>query len=144
MSDTPDLTTAQVAMVLKHLLNDLRHEMGVIGLDYVVMAHLLETVTRTMMRVTPVALEPDPSVVAPGLPKLSISEEDLREFVRGEEEANALDTALAEAVLGDGVLRAPSYTCPICGRVSYHPEDAANRYCGACHQWEKLEAEDAH
>jgi hypothetical protein len=26
-----------------------------------------------------------------------------------------------------------SFTCPICGRVSYHPSDEKYRYCGACH-----------
>jgi hypothetical protein len=27
----------------------------------------------------------------------------------------------------------PSFTCPDCGRTSYHPQDVAHRYCGACH-----------
>lgn len=27
----------------------------------------------------------------------------------------------------------PSFTCPRCGRTSYHPEDVANCYCGFCH-----------
>ncbi len=27
---------------------------------------------------------------------------------------------------------APSITCPRCQRVSYHPEDIAQRFCGAC------------
>ena len=31
----------------------------------------------------------------------------------------------------------PSYRCPRCGRVSYHPQDLANRYCGFCHQFEE-------
>jgi ribosomal protein L37E len=26
----------------------------------------------------------------------------------------------------------PGWQCPLCGRVSYHPEDAANRYCSCC------------
>lgn len=26
-----------------------------------------------------------------------------------------------------------SFTCPDCGRTSYHPEDEANSYCGHCH-----------
>jgi hypothetical protein len=25
------------------------------------------------------------------------------------------------------------FTCPICGRVSYNPNDEKYRYCGACH-----------
>jgi len=29
----------------------------------------------------------------------------------------------------------PSITCPRCGRVSSHPEDVRQRYCGACHVW---------
>jgi hypothetical protein len=28
------------------------------------------------------------------------------------------------------------YVCPRCGRTSHHPEDAAQRYCGACHRFE--------
>jgi hypothetical protein len=27
----------------------------------------------------------------------------------------------------------PSFTCPRCQAVSAHPDDVANRYCGACH-----------
>ncbi len=27
----------------------------------------------------------------------------------------------------------PPFTCPDCGAVSYHPEDLAHGYCGACH-----------
>lgn len=23
--------------------------------------------------------------------------------------------------------------CPRCGKISYHPRDIAERYCGACH-----------
>jgi hypothetical protein len=30
----------------------------------------------------------------------------------------------------------PSYKCPACGRVSYHPKDIQERYCGACHCFE--------
>ena len=26
-----------------------------------------------------------------------------------------------------------TFTCPVCGAVSSHPEDLANGYCGACH-----------
>lgn len=29
-----------------------------------------------------------------------------------------------------------SYTCPQCNMTSYHPEDARNRYCGYCHEFE--------
>ena len=25
-----------------------------------------------------------------------------------------------------------SFTCPICGRVSHHPEDERRRFCGVC------------
>jgi hypothetical protein len=28
-----------------------------------------------------------------------------------------------------------SFTCPLCGLTSFHPDDAANRYCGACHKF---------
>lgn len=26
----------------------------------------------------------------------------------------------------------PTFTCPVCRRRSWHPEDVANEYCGAC------------
>lgn len=29
----------------------------------------------------------------------------------------------------------PSITCPRCARTSYHPEDVAQGYCGACCWW---------
>ena len=29
----------------------------------------------------------------------------------------------------------PGFTCPRCGRTSYHPRDLAEGYCGACHDW---------
>jgi ribosomal protein S27AE len=25
--------------------------------------------------------------------------------------------------------------CPRCGRVSFHPKDIDQRYCGWCHEW---------
>ena len=28
-----------------------------------------------------------------------------------------------------------SFMCPKCGRVSHHPEDAREGYCGHCHEW---------
>jgi hypothetical protein len=34
-----------------------------------------------------------------------------------------------------------SFTCPVCGRTSYHPEDAANGYCGACHEFTGIPSE---
>ena len=27
------------------------------------------------------------------------------------------------------------FTCPKCGRTSFNPNDARNRYCGACHKF---------
>ena len=30
------------------------------------------------------------------------------------------------------VPNAASFTCPQCGRVSYHPKDAENKYCANC------------
>jgi hypothetical protein len=27
------------------------------------------------------------------------------------------------------------FTCPICGRISHNPNDIAQGYCGACHDW---------
>ncbi|HEY7009046.1 MAG TPA: hypothetical protein VH395_08910 [Jatrophihabitantaceae bacterium] len=32
-------------------------------------------------------------------------------------------------------MTAPSFTCPRCGRTTYHPDDVAHGYCGACHWW---------
>lgn len=29
----------------------------------------------------------------------------------------------------------PSITCPKCGRTSHHPDDMAEGYCGACHEY---------
>jgi hypothetical protein len=32
--------------------------------------------------------------------------------------------------------KAPPYIrCAGCGRISYHPTDIAENYCGACHDW---------
>lgn len=28
-----------------------------------------------------------------------------------------------------------SVMCPRCGRRSWHPDDVAERYCAACHDW---------
>jgi hypothetical protein len=28
-----------------------------------------------------------------------------------------------------------AFTCPRCGRTSYHPKDIAEGYCGHCHEW---------
>lgn len=32
-------------------------------------------------------------------------------------------------------MTAPSFTCPRCGAVSYHPNDIREGYCGRCHDW---------
>lgn len=29
----------------------------------------------------------------------------------------------------------PRFTCPRCGKVSAHPKDLEEGYCGACHDW---------
>jgi hypothetical protein len=29
----------------------------------------------------------------------------------------------------------PSFTCPVCGATSYHPDDIAQGYCGRCHDY---------
>lgn len=31
----------------------------------------------------------------------------------------------------------PSFTCPHCGKTSYHPEDIKHSYCGNCHLFMK-------
>lgn len=33
------------------------------------------------------------------------------------------------------IMQAPSFTCPICNRTSYHPMDIQEGYCASCHQW---------
>ncbi len=33
----------------------------------------------------------------------------------------------------------PHFVCPECGRVSAHPEDLRNCYCGACHRFFTLD-----
>lgn len=30
----------------------------------------------------------------------------------------------------------PSYTCPVCGSISYHQKDIEHRYCARCHRFE--------
>jgi hypothetical protein len=29
----------------------------------------------------------------------------------------------------------PSFTCPVCGAVSYNPNDIREQYCGRCHKF---------
>lgn len=29
----------------------------------------------------------------------------------------------------------PSFTCPVCGATSYHPQDVEHGYCGRCHDY---------
>jgi hypothetical protein len=36
---------------------------------------------------------------------------------------------------GDPTGDPPGFTCPRCGRTSFHPDDLAEGYCGACHDW---------
>ena len=45
---------------------------------------------------------------------------------------HADDPAAIVARLHDGE---PSFTCPACGAVSYHPGDIREGYCGRCHDW---------
>lgn len=33
-----------------------------------------------------------------------------------------------------------SFTCPECGRTSYHPVDEVEGYCGSCHKYVQREA----
>jgi hypothetical protein len=35
----------------------------------------------------------------------------------------------------DHETKAPSFTCPCCGKPTSHPDDIADRYCGQCHWW---------
>lgn len=32
------------------------------------------------------------------------------------------------------------FTCPRCGKTSYHPKDLEEGYCGHCHDWTGKEA----
>jgi len=36
---------------------------------------------------------------------------------------------------GEGGSTPPSFCCPECGAVSYHPVDISERYCGFCHRF---------
>lgn len=33
------------------------------------------------------------------------------------------------------VLKMESFKCPWCRKVSYHPKDVEEGYCGNCHDW---------
>lgn len=35
-----------------------------------------------------------------------------------------------------------AFTCPACGMTSHHPTDAAEGYCGNCHDWTARPATD--
>ena len=34
----------------------------------------------------------------------------------------------------------PSFTCPVCGKTSYHPKDIELQYCGFCHTFPEMRA----
>jgi len=34
--------------------------------------------------------------------------------------------------------RMPHFTCPRCGKVSWHPRDLEEGYCSFCHDWTAL------
>lgn len=36
----------------------------------------------------------------------------------------------------------PSFTCPRCGRTSYNPHDVIYGYCGACHDFTRVQIVD--
>lgn len=36
----------------------------------------------------------------------------------------------------------PAFTCPRCGRTSYHPSDVEEGYCGYDHDWTRGDLED--
>ena len=38
-------------------------------------------------------------------------------------------------VAAEALVPPAGWACPRCGRVSYHPTDAVEGYCGACHDW---------
>jgi ribosomal protein S27AE len=53
--------------------------------------------------------------------------------------ADQIQALADEAEAGYDVTRLrPRITCPTCGRVSHHPKDVEERYCGNCHQWHDL------
>ncbi len=72
--------------------------------------------------------------------KLKLDPGAIVEFVRNEEEANAMDIMFARAVTSENaqevIDNTPRYTCPDCGMISYHPKDIENHYCGNCHRFE--------
>jgi Zn ribbon nucleic-acid-binding protein len=50
----------------------------------------------------------------------------LAEFVPSPAEQAHIRATLA------GATRPPPFTCPLCQRASWHPDDAKHRYCGVC------------
>lgn len=50
-----------------------------------------------------------------------------------------VDPELAERMTtrGRGGMQPATFTCPKCFRVSHNPNDARERYCGACHEFFK-------
>lgn len=46
---------------------------------------------------------------------------------------NRGDSGLVRVYIEARTGRIPSFTCPVCSRVSYHPRDVEEGYCGACH-----------
>jgi hypothetical protein len=70
--------------------------------------------------------------------------ERLRDFVaRGQAAQRAVDLLTPTYVLhlAGAPGRPPAIRCLLCGAVSYHRDDIANRYCGACHLPHDLVAE---
>lgn len=73
-----------------------------------------------------------------GIPGYAIGWWNGRRLLRRALDAAALPfvTDLEVRVVSiDPLARRVSITCPRCGRISYHPEDVAQGYCGACHAW---------
>lgn len=56
----------------------------------------------------------------------------LRGEVRVGNAVRRLERAAAELKRAEAQ---PSITCPRCGMTSHHPQDVAESYCGACHDW---------
>ena len=85
--------------------------------------------------------EQDPHVLV--LEVNALSDEERRlvlQFIVGYEPKavqRGLDTLRAGRLgVAQAAHAAPvSFTCPKCGRTSYHPKDAEEGYCGACNEW---------
>jgi hypothetical protein len=76
----------------------------------------------------------DPSLVI----TVAVSAVDILEaWKKGERQARAIlnRRARLSKLSAHAANTLPTFTCPVCGLVSYNPTDRAKGYCGACHAY---------